>query len=504
MKKDAFFRKLGPLAVTYDDVDFEQYDLTLETGQSDVMPAEVSLRTRFSAHVTLNMPLVSAAQTTVTEHRLAIELALHGGIGIIHRDCSIEEQLREIGKVKHYLHGGPISNPKTVRPDETLEEVLNRITQQGWGYQSFPAVDDDRRLVGLLTRDSFKFCLDLRRKVADEMKRDIVTVSPDITDNEAFEIMLAKRIGALPVVDEARHLVSLYIFKDLKRTRDGTSVSNVDALGQLVVGAAIGVGDEEWERAQELARKLCNVLVLDTAHADSRRVYKMLERIKKGLAIDVVAGNVSVGASARRLAERGADGVKVGQGPGSICTTRLVAGIGIPQITAVWNCARAVRRFNIPVCADGGIRYPGDVTKAIVAGADSVMMGGEFAGTDESPGEVFTLDGQQWKLNRGMGSLGAMRESKGSRERYRQGDDDELVPEGIEGRVSYKGSAHKVIVQFTGGLRAGMGYIGAHTIRELQKKGIFVLVTQSGRTESHPHDITITKDAPNYRVNKYL
>ena len=500
MEKEVFFRNLSILAVTFDDVDIAHYDLSLATAQSDVMPRDVFLETRFSKNVPLKIPLVSAAMDTVTEHRLAIELALHGGIGVVHRNFSIEQQLHEIGKVKHYLHGGPIFNPKTAKPDETVEEVLNRMKQNGWRYQSLPVVDNDGRLVGLLTAETFKFCLNMHAKVGDEMKRDVLTASLDTTDDAAFHIMLSHRRGVLPVIDSERYLSALFVFSDLKRRFDGTSMSNVDAKGQLRVGAAVGVGDQEWERCQELQQKRCDVLVLDTAHADSTRVYEMLERIKKFLAVDVVAGNVSTGKSARRLAKHGADGVKVGQGPGSICTTRLVAGIGIPQITAVWDCAKAASEYRVPLCADGGIRYPGDVTKAIVAGADSVMIGGEFAGTDESPGEVFSVNGQQWKDSRGMGSLGAMRESRGSRERYQQHDDDELIPEGVEGRVPYRGPIKNVINQLVGGLRSGMGYIGARTIIELQEKGEFVLVSPAGRVESHPHDITITKDAPNYRA----
>ena len=497
MKVDAFFQELGILAVTFDDIDSEKFDVLVLPHYSEVIPADVSTKTFFSKNTPLHIPLVGAGMEFM-EHRLAIALAMEGGIGIIHRNLSIERQSSEIGKVKHYLHGGSIPNPKTVKPDETLEEVINRMRTNGWRYHSLPVVDAENKFVGLLTHNTFKFSMNAHALVRDVMVKNVLTVNVDVANEEAFHLMLEHEKGALPVVNEEGYLKGLFVFEDLKRLYDGTSVSNVDTSGQLRVGGAVGVGDAERERCQELCRNKCDVLVLDTAHADSRGVHEMLEWIKNALCIDVVAGNIATEAAAKGLAERGVDGVKIGIGGGSICTTRVVTGIGIPQLTAVWQCAKALRGYDIPVCADGGIRFSGDIAKAIVAGAHSVMMGGALAGTEEAAGEVFSLDGQLWKTNRGMGSLDAMRESKGSRERYNRRDDDEIVPQGIEGRVPFVGPAKKIIHQFVGGVRAAMGYNGAGTVGELQEKADFVLQTSAGRKESHPHDVVITKEAPNY------
>lgn len=481
------------LALTYDDV-------RLKTGYSEIMPDSVLLDSKFSKNVTLKVPIVSAAMDTVTEEKMAIELAKLGGIGIIHKNLSIDEQASMVAKVKLHLNG-LIERPICFREDETIEFILETIKNKSYGFTSFPIVDEDEKLVGILTGNDFEFCEDKKLFAKDVMSNELLTSGKNTSLDEAYKIMINKKKKLLPLVEDGR-IVGLYVFSDLRRIKTGSAMNyNVDKNNQLIVGAAIGTGDEAIERTKKLVGKNVDVVVIDTAHGDSAPVYETLKDIKKLFPeLDVVVGNVSVGNSARRLAEAGADGIKVGQGPGSICTTRIIAGVGRPQVSAVYDCAKAVSKFNIPVCADGGIKNSGDIPVAIAAGANSVMLGSLLSGTDESPGKVIFKDGRQWKSYRGMGSMGAMEENSGSRERYNQKESgkDKLIPEGIEGLTPYKGKLKDVIFQYIGGLRRGMGYVGAKSINELREKGDFDRITGAGFSESHPHDVLITKAAPNY------
>ncbi|MGD9276018.1 MAG: IMP dehydrogenase [Candidatus Pacearchaeota archaeon] len=481
------------VALTYDDV-------RLKSGYSAVMPDLVSLDSRFSKNVSLKIPIVSAAMDTVTEGKMAIELAKLGGLGIIHKNLSIEEQAAQVAKVKFHLNG-LVEKPICFHEDDSIEFILRNIREKGFGFTSFPIVNSDEELVGILTGNDFEFCEDKKLFAKDLMSNELLIAPKDTSLDEAYKIMIKNKKKVLPLVEDKK-IVGLYVFSDLKRIKTGSAKNyNVDSNNQLRVGAAIGTGEEAIERTKELFRKNIDVVVIDTAHGDSLPVYETLKKIKKLFPdLDVVVGNVSVGKSARRLAEAGADGIKVGQGPGSICTTRIIAGIGRPQVSAVYDCAKQVQEFNIPVCADGGIKNSGDISVAIGAGASSVMMGSLLSGTDESPGKVIFKDGRQWKSYRGMGSMGAMEENSGSRERYNQKESgkDKLIPEGIEGLTPYKGKLKDVIFQYVGGLRRGMGYVGAKSIEELKEKGDFDRITGAGLSESHPHDVLITKAAPNY------
>ena len=488
------------IALTFNDV-------RLRTGYSEVMPAYVNVETLFSKNVKLKIPIVSAAMDTVTESKMSIALAKLGGLGIIHKNLSIEAQAGEVAKVKHNLNG-LIEKPICVRENESIEAILKRNKEKKYSFTSFPVVDGEGKLLGIITGNDFDFCED-NKLLAKKVMTPVATMLtlPVGTDAiKAHEVMQSKKKKAIPVVNDKKELVGLYVFSDVKRIIKGSADKyNTDSKGRLCVGAAIGTGGEALERAEELVKENVDVLVIDTSHGDSKPVVDTLKELKKRFpAVDVVVGNVSIGASAARLAAAGADGIKVGQGPGSICTTRIIAGIGRPQVSAIYDCAKALEKFNIPICADGGITNSGDITIAIAAGASSVMLGSMLAGTHEAPGETIFLQGQPWKNYRGMGSLGAMELHKGSRERYGQSDTGkgQLVPEGVEGVVPYKGRLRDVIFQYVGGLRRGMGYVGAASIQELKEKGEFDRLTDAGLAESHPHDIKITKDSPNYKENR--
>jgi IMP dehydrogenase len=498
-KKDEFFKKaeaLG-LALTFDDV-------RLRTAHSKYMPDEVSVESRFSKHVPLKIPIVSAAMDTVTEHKLAIAMAKAGGLGIIHRNMNPKDQATEVARVKYHLNG-IIDKPICVLVNESVGSILKKKREKGYSFSSFPVVDGSNKLVGIITGNDLDFCDDHSAAAAEIMEDKLITVDKAVGIDEAYNIMKRHKKKVLPVVDKKGRVAGLYTFSDLKRIKfDGSSLYNVDRRGQLRVGAAIGTGEDTLERVALLIEKRVDVLVIDTAHGDSVLVLETLRAIKEayGGSVDVVAGNISEAESVRRLLDAGADGVKVGQGPGSICTTRIVAGIGTPQVTAVYNCSKEADRYNVPVCADGGIRYSGDIPIAIGAGATSVMLGSMLAGTKESPGELIFFEGRQWKSYRGMGSLGAMEDSRGSRERYRQKEvrrKNDLIPEGIDGMVPYKGEVSDVLIQYVGGLRRGMGYVGVRTIEELRQNADFIRLSQAGSRESHPHDVKMVKEPPNYQ-----
>lgn len=482
------------LALTFDD-------LRLRTDYSEVLPDEVDVSSKFSRNVGSKIPIIGAAMDTVTEYALAIELAKLGGIGVIHKNLDIGEQAAQVARVKYHLNG-LIDNPICVFEDETVSAILSRREEKEYRFHSFPVLDRDRKLVGIITENDFDLCTHPDLKAKQIMTSSLLTAKVGTTLDEAYDLMRNEKKKALPLVDDQRVLQGMYVFSDVKRIKERSAVMyNVDKRGQLIVAAAVGTGEEALERVARLHENKVDVIVIDTAHGDSKRVYETLKQIKRAYNLDVVVGNVSVGASAKRLVAAGADGVKVGQGGGSICTTRIIAGIGRPQVSAIYDCAMEIDGSGVPICADGGLRSSGDITIAIGAGAHSVMMGSMLAGTAEAPGKIISVDGGQWKTYRGMGSLGAMQERKGSRERYNQGNKkgNKLVPEGVEGAVPYKGSLADVMIQYMGGLRSGMGYVGAASIEELRKRGDFDRITSAGFKESHPHDIKITRDSPNYR-----
>jgi IMP dehydrogenase len=497
MIKDKFFEKMEKLglALSYGDV-------RLKTKHSEVLPNQAKLETKFSKNVSLKFPIISSPMDTVTEHLMAIEMAKLGGLGIIHRAMPAKDQVNEVAKVKFYLNG-LIRRPITVRDNETIEKILAKKEEKGYAFHSFPVLDAKGKLIGLLTSSNFEFCENPKLTAKQVMSRDLIKAKQGTSLKEVFQIMLKNKKKIIPLVDSEGNLAGIYVYTDVKRIITGGSPDyNLDANGNLRVGAAVGVGDDALERVRLMAEIGVDVIVIDTAHGDSKAVLETLKKIKKNYSkIDVVVGNVSEGESAKRLADAGADGIKVGQGPGSICTTRVVAGIGCPQVTAVYNCSKAVRGMDVPVCADGGIEYSGDITIAIAAGAQTVMLGKMFSGTLEAPGEIIMHQGTPFKKYRGMGSLGAMEKSRGSKERYGQAENsnDKLVPEGVEGIVPYKGEISKIFFQLLGGLRSGMGYIGAINVSDLQEKGDFYRISKLGLDESHPHGITITEDAPNYK-----
>lgn len=485
--------KLVGIGLTFDDV-------LLVPAESAVLPKDVDTRTRLTRNIQLNIPIVSAAMDTVTEARMAIALAREGGIGIIHRNLSIEEQVAEVDKVKR-SESGMIVEPVTLRPTDKVRDAL--AVMERYHISGVPITDEEGRLVGILTNRDLRFEDDLDQPVANLMtKENLITAPVGTTLDEAREILHKYKIEKLPVVDERGILKGLITVKDIQKRIQYPNATK-DAQGRLRVGAAVGVGPDALERAAALVEEGVDVLVVDTAHGHSRAVIEMVRAIKSRWDVDVIAGNIATGEAARALIEAGADAVKVGVGPGSICTTRVVAGVGVPQITAIMDVARVARAYGVPVIADGGIQYSGDIAKAIAAGADSVMLGSLLAGVDESPGEVILYQGERFKEYRGMGSIGAMKARSYSKDRYFQQDVDsiaKLVPEGIEGRVPYKGPLANVVYQLVGGLRAAMGYCGARTIRELQEKARFIQMTNAGLRESHPHDVIITKEAPNYRL----
>jgi len=473
-------------------------DVRLQPGYSEVLPGDINLESKFSKNVTLKIPIVSAAMDTVTEYKMAIELAKLGGIGIIHRGLSIKDQAKQVLSVKRYLNG-LIERPKHVLEEDSVESVLKKRQEKGWDFYSFLVLNTDGKLVGLISGNDFEFCGDNSKLIRDIMTADPLTAQIGTTIDQAYEIMIREKKKMLPLVGKNGELGGLYVFSDVKRIKTGSAASyNVDAKQRLRVGGAIGAGEKALERADALVGKDVDVLVIDTAHADTKSVHETLQELKKNYSVDVVVGNVSIGEAAKRLVDKGADGVKIGQGPGSICTTRIVAGYGRPQVSAVYDCARAIDGSEVPICADGGIKYSGDIPIILAAGAHSIMMGGLLAGTYESPGETIFYEGKTWKTYRGMGSLEAMRESLGAMERYLQTDPTKLVPQGIEGLVPYQGRLEDVIFQHVGGLRGGMGAVGARNIEELRDKGDVDRLTSAGFQESHPHNIRITKDAPNY------
>ncbi|MER3412189.1 MAG: IMP dehydrogenase, partial [Thermoleophilia bacterium] len=450
------------------------------------------------ADMHLNIPILSAAMDTVTEARMAIALAREGGLGVIHRNLSIEDQVAEVDKVKR-SESGMIVEPVTLPPDAPISQALELMSR--YRISGIPITDESGHLVGILTNRDLRFNKDSSRPVKELMtSRDLVTAPVGTTLEEAEEILHHHKIEKLPVVDAAGVLRGLITVKDIRKRLEHPDATK-DEQGRLRVGAAVGVGQDAIERAEALVGAGVDVLVLDTAHGHSRNVLAMARELKRRFQVELIAGNVSTAEGAEALIEAGADAVKCGQGPGSICTTRVVAGVGMPQITAVYDCARVASEHGIPVIADGGLTSSGDIAKAIAAGADTVMAGSLLAGTDEAPGDVVVYQGERFKEYRGMGSLGAMKARGFSKDRYFQGDVedvDKLVPEGIEARVPYKGPVQVVLNQLVGGLRQAMGYCGAATIEDL-KRARFVRITPAGLRESHPHDVTVTKDAPNYR-----
>lgn len=470
-------------------------DVLLRTNHSVEDYHDADITGRFSTHIILKTPVISAAMDYVTEKEMAIALASLGGLGIIHRNLSIEDQGKQVRRVKLYLNCR-INKPVCVRHNQTVAQALAMLEKGHYAFRSLPVQDEEDRLVGVLTGSDIDFSGDVTKLVSEVMTKNVVTGTSGTTVEKAYSLMQREKIKILPLIDDGGKVVGLYLWSDLKRILDKTGLHNVDANGQLVVGAAVGTRDEDIDRAKELADKGVDVIVIDSAHGDSYPVIKTFGQIKANHPeIDVVVGNITEYDSAQMLVSLGVDGIKVGQGPGSICTTRLVAGVGTPQLTAIYNCTQAVRDMNkdIPVCADGGISVSGDLSRAFAAGASSVMMGKMFAGTDESPGEIRTHGNRLVKFYRGMGSLGAMKANAGSRSRYGEKETDKnlILAEGVEGFVPYTGSLASNVHRLTEGLRRGMGYTGATSIKELQEKGDFIRITNSGISESHPHDIDI-------------
>ena len=471
-------------------------DVLLIPAYSEVLPNNVNLKTKFSRNITLNVPLVSAAMDTVTEAQLAIAIAREGGIGVIHKNMSIEGQARQVHTVKR-AENGMIYDPVTIKQGSRVIDALNMMKEYKIG--GIPVVDDDMRLVGIVTNRDLRFEKNLNRVIDEVMTKDnIITTSQSTNLEEAAEIIQNHKIEKLPVVDANGRLIGLVTYKDITKAKDKPNACK-DNLGRLRVAAGIGVTTDSLERATALVKAGVDAIVIDTAHGHTKGVVEVLRKVKAAFPqIDVVVGNIATGEAAKYLVENGADGVKVGIGPGSICTTRIIAGIGVPQLSAVYDVAKALEGTGVPLIADGGIRYSGDIVKALAAGAYSVMLGGMFAGVEESPGETIIFNGRKYKSYRGMGSLEAM--EKGSKDRYFQGnvtDNRKLVPEGIAARVPYKGTLYEVAYQMLGGLRAGMGYCGAENIEKLHHAQ-FTRITNAGVAESHPHDVAITSEAPNY------
>ena len=478
--------------LTYDDV-------LLVPAASEVLPDAVDPTCRFTKSINLHIPLVSAAMDTVTEARLAIAMARHGGIGVVHRNLDIDDQANEVDKVKR-SESGMIVEPITLPPHATLaqaEELMGRFKISG-----VPITDEEHRLVGILTNRDLRFETDYSQIISDVMTADGLVTAKAGTTLEQAQVVLGKhRIEKLPIVDDDFHLIGLITVKDIEKKIQYPNAAK-DERGRLLVAAAVGVGPGVDDRVAALVERDVDVLVVDTAHGHSRDVIEMVAKTKANYSVEVVAGNVATAEATRALIDAGADGIKVGIGPGSICTTRVVAGVGVPQITAVFDCASAAADSDIPIIADGGMQFSGDLAKAIAAGADCAMIGGLLAGVDESPGEVVLYQGERFKEYRGMGSIGAMKGRSFSKDRYFQDqrDEDLLVPEGIEGRVAYKGPIANVLHQLVGGLRQAMGYCGTTTIGEMRAKTQFVKITASALRESHPHDVMITKEAPNYQL----
>lgn len=473
-------------------------DIILVPAFSDVLPRNVDVRTRLTKRISLNIPIISAAMDTVSEAQTSISLARAGGLGIIHRNMSVDSQGQEIDKVKK-SESGMIVDPLTINPEQPLHEVLNLMER--YRISGVPVVQEER-LVGIVTNRDLRFETDLDKKVSEVMTKDnLVTVSEGITLEESKKLLHKHRIEKLLVVDEKGCLKGLVTIKDIEKIKKYPNACK-DHFGRLRVGAAVGIGSDMEERTETLLRAGADLIAIDTSHGHSQGVIRAVERLKGTFQdVELIAGNVATEAGAEALIKAGADGVKIGVGPGSICTTRIIAGVGMPQVTAIMNCRAVSERTGVPIIADGGVKFSGDITKAIGVGAHAVMIGGLFAGTDESPGETILFQGRSYKVYRGMGSLEAMK--KGAKDRYYQEDlaeNAKLVPEGIVGRVPYKGSVAGVVFQLVGGLKAGMGYVGCSTIDELRNNARFVRVTASGLRESHVHDVIITKEAPNYRL----
>jgi inosine-5'-monophosphate dehydrogenase len=477
--------------LTYDDV-------LLIPAYSEVLPKEVQLKTKFSRNIELNIPFVTAAMDTVTESSMAIAIAREGGIGVIHKNMSIEEQARQVAIVKR-AENGMIYDPVTIRRGSTVQEALSIMAEYHIG--GIPVVDDDNHLVGIVTNRDLRFerCLD---KSIDQVmtSENLVTTHQKTNLSEAAEILQENKIEKLPVVDKDNHLIGLITYKDITKAKDKPMACKDDK-GRLRVAAGVGVTIDTMERAQALVNAGVDAIVIDTAHGHSIGVIEKLREVKKSFpSLDVVVGNIATGDAAKFLLKNGADAVKVGIGPGSICTTRVVAGVGVPQLSAIYDVYSALKDTDVPLIADGGLRYSGDIVKALAAGGSSVMIGSLVAGTEESPGDTIIFNGRKFKSYRGMGSLEAMEQKNGSRDRYFQGDVSDikkLVPEGIAGRVPYKGTVQEVVYQIVGGLRSGMGYCGSASIKQLHKAK-FTRITNAGILESHPHDISITSEAPNY------
>ncbi len=482
--------KIAFEGLTYDDV-------LLVPARSEVMPRDVDPSTRLTRTLRINVPLVSAAMDTVTEADFAIAMAREGGVGVLHKNMTAELQAREVRRVKR-SESGMILDPVVLRPDHTVGDARERMARYSIG--GIPVVDGDRRLVGIVTNRDLRFQPDNATRLADIMTTEGLVTAPEGTTLEQAEATLQEhKIEKLPVTDAAGTLRGLITFKDIQKKKKHPNAAK-DEFGRLLVGAAVGVTPDTFERVAALVEAGVDFVVVDTAHGHSEGVLRTVERVKSDFdGLEVVAGNVATPEGTEDLILAGADAVKVGIGPGSICTTRVVAGVGVPQLSAVLRCAEAARRYDVPIIADGGIKQTGDIPKALVAGADTVMIGGLFAGVEESPGETVLYEGRRYKSYRGMGSLGAMQ--AGSKDRYFQDAEDDLkklVPEGIEGRVPYKGSLGEVTYQMVGGLRAAMGYCGCPDVAALQERGQFVRITSSGLRESHPHDVTITSESPNY------
>ncbi|MGQ9571021.1 MAG: IMP dehydrogenase [Thermodesulfovibrionales bacterium] len=478
-----------PTGLTFDDV-------LLLPGKSEILPRETDISTLLTRSIKINIPIVSAAMDTVTDANLAISIAREGGIGIIHRAMSPEKQASEVDKVKK-SESGMILDPITILPDAPISEALS-LTER-YRISGIP-VTEKGKLIGILTNRDLRFETNLSKKVSQVMTRKrLITAPVGTTLEEAQKILHRYKIEKLPIVDKDNNLKGLITIKDIEKRRKYPNACK-DSVGRLRVGAAVGTGENAVERAELLAKAGVDVIVIDTAHGHTKSVITTIKLLKKRLHLDVIAGNIATAEAAEDLIKAGADGIKVGIGPGSICTTRIIAGTGVPQITAIKVCYSVAKKYGIPVIADGGIKYSGDITKALAAGAHSVMIGSLFAGTDESPGEVILFQGRSYKVYRGMGSLGAM--EQGTKDRYLQTGIElaKLVPEGVEGRVPYKGPLSQSINQLIGGLRSGMGYCGCRNLEELRRKAKFIQITSAGLRESHVHDVIITKEAPNYRT----
>jgi IMP dehydrogenase len=484
-------KKIVKEGLTFDDV-------LLIPARSHIHPQKVNLRTPLTKKITLNIPIISAAMDTVTEAELAIAIAREGGIGIIHKNFSIKEQAEQVDRVKR-SESGLISNPVTFSPDQLVSEAMEVMIS--YRISGLPITKKNGVLVGILTNRDLRFIDRFDQKVSDVMTKNPITASLGISMEKAKRILHENRIEKLPVVDSNGKLKGLITVKDIQKKMDFPSACK-DADGRLRVGAAVGAGGETMRQVKALVEAGVDVVVVDTAHGHSTAVLETVEKIRRKYSgLQIIAGNIATASGTRDLIKAGASAVKVGIGPGAICTTRVIAGIGVPQVTAILDCAEVAAKAGIPIIADGGIKFSGDITKAIAAGADCVMVGSLFAGTEESPGEIIYHQGKSFKIYRGMGSIGAMK--SGSGDRYFQAgitEERKFVAEGIEGRVSYKGSLASNVYQLMGGLRSGMGYCGVGTIEQLKKKSRFIRITQAGLKESHPHDVTITKEAPNYKT----